>query len=290
MRAIPALLLAMCSFFLSGNMLAGQEFKPDFFRGVKVGQEFRCEAKADYLAEHYLSGSIESAQAPFKNLQVELSGLLTVVQAVEAQPSGLELKIEKFASLENGVKYQPGLDGKTLFIRRGGSGKTVFALKASGNAMDGKDAALLGMIFDLGTIEPAGKTIWGYPGVIHDGSAWAPDLEIFRGLLLRLNFRPEKLEGRVILKERQVFRGINCLLLEMNINCLLSGGETCAVASYAAFPADNAIYGPVKNVLRILRKRQARLPETEPLTAGQAMRSEEKFQLETVMLPLKSGK
>jgi len=290
MHTITALLLALSPFCLTGSLFAGEEFKPDFFRGVKVGQEFRCEAKADYLTEHCLSGSIESAKTPFKNLQLELAGILTVTQTTEAQPSALELKVEKFAGLENGVKYQPGLDGKALFIRRDGSGKTVFVFKASGNAVAAKDASLLGMIFDLGTIEPAGKTIWGYPGVIHAGSTWIPDLEIFRGQLLRLKCRTEKLEGEVTLKGKQVFHGTDCLLLEMNVNCLLSGGETCVVSSHAVFPVDNTIYGPVKNNLRVLRKRQVKLPETEPLTAGQIMQSEEKFQLETVMFPLKLDK
>ena len=142
----------------------------------------------------------------------------------------------------------------------------------------------------MGTIEPAGKTIWGHPGVIHAGSTWIPDLEIFRNQLLRLKCRPEKLEGKITLKRKKGFRGTDCMLLEMNINCLLSGGETCAVTSLAVFPVDNAIYGPVKNNLSILRKRQVKLPETEPLTAGQIMQSEEKIQLETVMFPLKLDK
>ena len=87
-----------------------------------------------------------------------------------------------------------------MVIRRENSGKTIFAFKDSGNAVVAKDASLLGMIFDLGTIEPAGKTLWGCPGTIHAGNSWMPDLEIFRGQLLRLNFRPEKLEGRAVLE------------------------------------------------------------------------------------------
>ena len=287
-HAIQAGLSALGLFFLTGNLFAGGECKPDFFRGVKAGQKFRCEAGADYLANHYLGGSIESAKTPFKNIHVELAGTLTVIQVMESQPAGMELKIEKFTCLENGVKYQPALDGKTVVICREGNGKTIFAFKDSGNAVVAKDASLLGMIFDLGTIEPAGKTLWGYPGTIYVGNSWMPDLEIFRGQLLRLNFRTEKLEGRTVLKELSDFRGISCLLVDMNINCLLAGGETCTVTCNAAFPADNTIYGPVKNDLVILRKRQAKLPETEPLAAGQTMFSEEKFHIESVMLPLTS--
>ncbi len=290
MHALQSLLLVLSPFCLAGNIFAGGDFKPDLFRGVKAGQKFRCEAKADYLAEHYLSGSIESNRNTLKNLQLEIAGALTVIQVMEAQPSGLELKIEKFSCLENGVKYPPGLDGKILFIRRDGSSKTVFTFKESGNAVPAKDATLLGMVFDLGTIEPAGRTIWGYPGTIHAGSTWGPDLELFRSQLLRLNFHPEKLEGRATFKAKRIVQGVDCLLLDMDINCLLVGGETCIVTSHAAFPADNAIYGPVKNELRILRKRQIKLPETEPLAAGQIMHSEEKFQLETLILPLKLDK
>ncbi len=290
MQAIKALLPVLWLFGMTGSMFAGQELQLDFFRGVKVGQEFRCEAKADYLSEYYLSGSIESAKTPLKHFHVELSGVLMVTRTMEAMPCWLELKIEKFAGFENDVKYQSGLDGKTLFIRHDGSGRTNFAFKESGNAIAAKDASLLGMIFDLGTIELAGKTIWGYPGRIRAGSTWIPDLDIFRRQLARLNARPEKLEGMVTLKQMQVFQGIDCLVLDMNINCLLADGETCAVISYAVFPADNSTYGPVKNDLCILRKRQIKLPETEPLAAGQIMHSEEKFHLETVMLPLKINK
>ena len=289
-HAIQAGLSALGLFFLTGNLFAGGEYKPDFFRGLKAGQKFRCEAGADYLARHYLGGGIESVKTPFKNIHVELAGTLTVIQVMESQPAGMELKIDKFACLENGVKYQPPIDGRTVVIRCDGKGKTFFAFKDSGSAVVAKDASLLGMIFDLGTVEPAGKTLWGYPCTIHAGSAWMPDLEIFRGQLLRLNFRPEKLEGRAVFKELSDFRGISCLLVDMNINCLLAGGEMCTVTCNAAFPADNTIYGPVKNEFIILRKRQAKLPETEPLAAGQTMYSEEKFHLESVMLPLTSEK
>ena len=289
-HAIQAGLSALGLFFLTGNLFAGGEYKPDFFRGVIAGQKFRCEAGADYLVNYYLGGGIESVKTPFKNIHAEVAGTLTVIQVEEAQPAGMELKIEKFACLENGVKYHPSLDGKTVIIRRDGKGKTFFAFKDSEDAVAAKDASMLGMIFDLGTIEPAGKTLWGYPGTIHAGNSWMPDLEIFRGQLQRLNFRTEKLEGRAVLKELSDFRGISCLLVDMNINCLLAGGETCTVTCNAAFPADNTIYGPVKNELIILRKRQAKLPETEPLAAGQTMYSEEKFHLESVMLPLTSEK
>ncbi len=289
-HAIRVLLPVMGVFCLTGNMLSGGEYKPDFFRGVNAGQKFRCEAKADYLAEHYLRGSIESAKTTFKNIRIELAGILTVTQTLEAQPVGLELKIEQFACLENGVKYQTALDGRTVIIRRDGDGKTIFAFNAPDAAVAAKDALLLGMIFDFGTIQPADRTIWGYPGIIHTGSSWSPDLEIFRGQLLRLNLRPEKMAGRVALKERREVFGTDCLMLDMEISCFFAAGETCAVSCHAAFPADNAVYGPVKNNLSILRKRQIKLPENEPLAAGQTMHSEEKFQLETIMLPLKSEK
>ena len=139
-HAIRVLLPALWLFFLTGSMLAGGERQPDFFRGAKAGQKFRCEAKADYLAEHYLRGSIESAKTPFKNLRIELAGILTVIQTMEAQPVGLELKIEQFACIENGAKYRPALDGRTVIIRRGGDGKTIFSLNAPGDAVAAKDA------------------------------------------------------------------------------------------------------------------------------------------------------
>ena len=69
-HAIRVLLPVMGVFCLTGNMLSGGEYKPDFFRGVNAGQKFRCEAKADYLAEHYLRGSIESAKTTFKNIRI----------------------------------------------------------------------------------------------------------------------------------------------------------------------------------------------------------------------------
>lgn len=286
MHTILFFLSAWCGLGFSGNTGADGGFDPVFFRPVKAGQQIRCTARAEYLAEHSLSGSIESASTHLNNIQVELAGILTVIETLEGQPSALQLDIEKFSCLENGVKYQPGLDGQTICLLRA-SPKPVFAFKHSGNAVPAKDSAMLGMIFDLGMIEPAGKTIWGYPGRIHLGSSWLPDLKILKTQLQRLNFRPEKLEGKVTFQAKQLFQGTDCLLLSMDINCQLPGGETYSAVSRAAFPADNSIYGPVKSDLRILRKRQVKLPDNEPLTNGQAMQSAERFHLETLTTVIK---
>lgn len=282
--------LFLCLTGLAADAAADQKFKADFFRGVKPGQSFRCEAKADYLSEYYFSGSIKSAKVTLKSRQVEVRGIMTVAETAAAQPSVLEIKVEKISGAEDGAIYPPDIAGKTVMVKRDGNGKTVFTLKDTGKAVTAQDAALLSMIFDLGKPEPAGKTIFGYPGEIEPGKAWTPDLELFRSQLPGLNVRPEKLDGSIALNKKQTFSGIDCWFLSMNINCEITGGEKVDAVWHVAFPVDNAVYGPVKKHLNILRRRQSKLPESNPLAAGQIIHSEERFRIETVLLPVQTVK
>ena len=286
-----SLLFFLCMVCIVVNAVGGEKIKVDFFRDIKPGQLFRCEAKADYLAEYYLSGSIKSAKVSLNSIQVEVHGIITVIEAVQTQPSTLEIKIENFSGLENGAKHQSDLAGKTIVIKRDSSGKTVFMLKESSSVITTQNKMLLSMIFDLGKLEQAGKTIYGYPGEIQvSGKTWMPDLELFRSQLPGVNIRPEKLDGFVTLIKRQVFEGIDCLFLSMNIDCKMVGSEKIVGVWHVAFPADNTIYGPVKKDMRILRQRQLKLPDTNPLAAGQIIHSEETFRIETILLPVKFAK
>lgn len=284
------ILLFLSLAWLAVNAAGGEKLKVDFFRDIKPGQLFRCEAKADYLAEYYLSGSIKSAKVSLKSMHVEVQGIITVIETAKAQPSILEVKIESFSGLENSVKHQSNLAGKNIIITRDSNGKTVFMLKESPNTITSQDKLLLGMIFDFGKLEQAGKTIYGYPREVQISKTWTPDLELFRSQLPGANIYPEKLNGSAVLNKRQAFGGIDCLFLSMKIDCEITEGEKIYGVWHAVFPVDNTIYGPVKKNMKILRQRQSKLPETDPLTAGQIIHSEETFRIETVLLPVKSSK
>jgi hypothetical protein len=286
-----SLLFFLCLAGIVANAAGDEKFKVVFSRDIKPGQLFRCEAKADYLAEYYLSGSIKSAKVSLNSIQVEVHGLITVVEAVQAQPSTLEIKIENFSGLENGAKHQSDLAGKTIVIKRDSSGKTVFMLKESSSVITTQDKMFLSIIFDLGKLEQAGKTIYGYPGEIQvSGKTWMPDLELFRSQLPGVNIRPKKLDGSVTLNKRQAFDGIDCLSLSMNIDCEIDDSEKITGVWHVVFPVNNTIYGPVKKYMRILRQRHLKLPEASPLTARQIIHSEETFRIETILLPVKFAK
>ena len=266
-----------------------------FSRPLSPESVFECNIKASQYSKallHY--GDSDSGTADIRDLEIELSGQMTIVR-VNSSGNAAEIFFDIKAIRGSGLSPSScaGLSGKRIRAVLDLTPPLITIEGSSEIELTHEEKRLLYLIFRPASKETLDDLI-GTEKLLKIGSTWKPSFKIIEKLCAarRITATAKNFEGQVTLGDIANIHDIPCWKINQEI-------QASAIKDFD-FRFHSEIYLPVNpedgSAIKISRSGYDRykraLPASQPLSAGRILETENKedFQAEIVPLSLEKSK